>query len=350
LFPAPVSPYVEAAMPAPLGKLSRVDPRSVWRHEAHDFTPWLAEHIDMLAEVLGLDVEVVTREGAVGDFSVDIVANDLGRRRKVVIENQLEATDHAHLGQLVTYAAGLEASVVVWVSPEFRDEHRQALDWLNRAGSGTEYFGVVLELLRVDESKPAVNFRLVASPNNWTRLPRGGGTQELSSKSAAYKEFFQKLIDELREKYNFTNARAGQPQNWYSFSSGIRGFSYGASFAAKGRLRCELYIDLGHDEANEKALELLKKASVEVEGLFQEKLSWEDLDTKRACRVACYRPGTIEDSDESLESHLKWTVDKLLLFKKAFGQRLAGVASAAAPARDVATSNSQDGAGLGETR
>jgi uncharacterized protein DUF4268 len=316
-------------VPAQLGKLTRVDPRTVWKHEALDFTPWLTENIDAIATVLDLDLEVVTREGAVGDFSVDIVAKDLGRDRKVIIENQLEATDHSHMGQLITYAAGIDASVVVWVSREFREEHRQALDWLNRRGGGTEYFGVVLELLQVDNSKPAVNFRLVASPNDWARAAKGG-TEELSSKAAAYKKFFQKLIDELREKYKFTSARAGQPQNWCSFSTGTRGFTYGGSFSAKGQLRAEVYIDFGagHEDTNETVLETWKASSAEIEAAFGENLSWESLDTKRACRVACYRPGSIEDSDENLETYFKWMVDRLLKFKKVFGPCLAESAAA----------------------
>lgn len=319
-------------MPAQLGKLLRVDPRTVWKHEAHDFTPWLVENIDMLGEVLDLDLEVVTREGAVGDFSVDIVAKDLGRDRKVIIENQLEATDHTHMGQLITYAAGLDASVIIWVSREFREEHRQALDWLNRGGTGTEYFGVILELLQVDSSKPAVNFRLVASPNNWSRAAKGG-TEGLSTKSAAYKTFFQKLIDELREKHKFTNARAGQPQNWCSFNTGTKGFTYGGSFTAKGQVRAEVYIDLGtgQEDANEKVLETWKAASTEIEAAFGETLSWESLDTKRACRVACYRQGTIEDPEESLEAYQRWMVERLLKFKKVFGPRLAETAAAVMP-------------------
>src|SRR5262245_33044362 len=112
---------------APLGVLKRLDPRSVWPKEAHDFTPWLAQHLDALAEVLKLDLELIEREAPVGDFSIDVLAKDLGRDRIVVIENQLEATDHSHLGQLITYAAGREAGVVVWLSREFREEHRQAL-------------------------------------------------------------------------------------------------------------------------------------------------------------------------------------------------------------------------------
>ena len=150
-----------------LGTLSKLDPRESWPNEAQDFTPWLAEHLDMLGETLQMDLELVDRENAIGDFAADIVARDLGADRIVVIENQLEPTNHRHLGQLITYAAGLDAGAVIWISTEIRDEHRQALDWLNRhAESATQFFGVVVELLRIDDSKPAPSFRPVAFPNN----------------------------------------------------------------------------------------------------------------------------------------------------------------------------------------
>lgn len=310
-----------------LGKLARVDPRTIWKHEALDFTPWLVEHIDLLGEVLGLELEIIDREHAVGDFSVDVLARDLGRDKVVVIENQLELTDHTHLGQLITYAAGLEASVVIWVSREVREEHRQALDWLNRGpGASAEYFGVVVELLQIDSSKPAVNFRVVASPNNWSResLPP---PDDPSGKRVLYQQFFQRLIDDLREKYKFTNARAGQPQNWYSFSSGTKGFQYSVSFAAGGRVRAEIYIDLGDRDQNVAALEALRAEKSVLEETFGESFEWELLDGKRACRVAVYRPVAIEDSAESLEEYHRWAVDRLLRLKKVFGSRLPAIAA-----------------------
>jgi len=312
-----------------LGKLARVDPRTVWKHEALDFTPWLVEHIDLLGEVLGLELEITDREHAVGDFSVDVLARDLGRDKVVVIENQLEQTDHTHLGQLITYAAGLEAGVIIWVSREVREEHRQALDWLNRGeGASTEYFGVVVELLQIDSSKPAVNFRVVASPNNWSRESRRvATTDDLSGKRALYQQFFQRLIDELREKHKFTNARAGQPQNWYTFSSGTRGFQYSVSFAAGGRVRAEIYIDLGERDQNVAALEALRADQAVLEEMFGEPFEWELLDGKRACRVAVYRPGAVEDSAESLEEYHRWAVERLLRLKKVFGSRLPAIAA-----------------------
>jgi hypothetical protein len=305
-----------------LGRLTRLDPREVWKGEATDFTPWLAKNLTHLADVLGLELELREREGAVGDFSVDLVAHDLGRDRVVIVENQLESTDHTHLGQIITYAAGLSAGVVIWISREFREEHRQALDWLNRLHGGqTEFFGIVVELLKVDDSKPAVNFRLVAFPNQWSRVtatPSG----EVSPKRASYQQFFQGLLDELREKHNFTNARAAQPQNWYSFSSGVRGFQWGFSFNLGGRVRSEIYIDTGDADRNEGIFDDLMKDRAAIEKEFGEALDWERLDEKRACRVACYRSGTIDDSDEKLEEIRAWAVDRLLGFKRVFGPRL----------------------------
>jgi hypothetical protein len=317
-----------------LGRLHRVDPRTVWRHEAHDFTPWLADNIELLGEVIGLELEVVEREASVGDFSLDILAHDLGRDRRVAIENQLAPTDHSHLGQIITYAAGLEASVVIWIAREFREEHRQALDWLNRGdGATTEYFGVVLELLQVDDSKPAVNFKLVASPNDWSRQSkRAASSDELSEKRSAYQAFFQSLLDELREKHHFTNAKAGQPQNWYSFASGTRGFKYGMSFAQNGEFRAEIYIDLQDQAVNEAAFDALLADKAAIEAAFGEPLRWERLESRRACRIACYATGSIEDPADQLEQHRKWAVERLLRFKRVFGPRLPGLVARGAEA------------------
>lgn len=133
-----------------LAKIERVDLREAWRNEARDFTPWLAENIAELGEALGMELELQETEAAVGDYSLDVLATDLNENRPVIIENQLEATNHTHLGQLLTYAAGHDANVIVWLTKEFRDEHRAALDWLNqRTDDNTQFFGVVVELWRI---------------------------------------------------------------------------------------------------------------------------------------------------------------------------------------------------------
>ena len=154
---------------ADLGVIERVDLREVWPDEAQDFTPWLAENLDKLGEALGLDLEFQGREVSVGPFFLDILAHDVGNDRRVVIENQLDKTDYDHLGKLLTYAAGYDAGVVVWLTGDFRDEHRAALDWLNqRTEESLEFYGVEIGAVKIGNSAPAPLFRL-----GHRRPPRG---------------------------------------------------------------------------------------------------------------------------------------------------------------------------------
>jgi len=306
-----------------LGSIVRVDPRSVWPNEARNFTPWLADNLDALAEALGLELDLESQEAPVGDFALDLLARDLGRDAPVVIENQLEPTDHDHLGKLLTYASGYDASAVVWISPEFREEHRQTLDWLNqRTDSDTDFFGVQVELLKVDDSLPAPSLRLVVMPNEWKKRKGGRGGGPVSPRAEKYRAFFQDLIDELRERHRFTRARVGQPQNWYSFASGHSGLNFSASFAQGDRLRVELYIDFGDESENLQLFERLHADKTEIEEALGGELSWERLDDSRACRIGRYRNGSIDDDEETLQTAHEWMIEQLLEFKRVFGPRL----------------------------
>ena len=131
------------------GLLKKLNPKGVWPNESRDFTPWIAEHIAYLGAALGMELELTQQEAAVGDFSLDILANDLSRSRPVIIENQLTQTDHDHLGKLITYASVFDAGVIVWIAETIREEHRQALEWLNeRTEENTEFFGVTVEFYK----------------------------------------------------------------------------------------------------------------------------------------------------------------------------------------------------------
>lgn len=309
----------------PLGVLKRLDVREIWPNEARDFTPWLVEHISLLGETVGMDLELTGREAPVGAFSLDVLARDLGSNRVVVIENQLEPTNHDHLGKLLTYAAGHDAGAMIWIARELREEHRQTLDWLNQhTDDATEFYGVVVEALQIDDSKPACSFKLVAFPNGWSKAnnPHGGAT---SPRREAYRAFFQLLLDDLREKHKFTGARAAQPQSWYAFSSGTTGFVYSFSFAAQAQVRAEVYIDGGDAAENKEFFDALLQRRDEIDRDFGEPLQWERLDEKQASRVATYRKGSIDDDAKTLEEIRQWAIERLLRLKKVFSPRISAL-------------------------
>ena len=301
-----------------VASVSRVDLRDVWPNEASAFTPWLAENVQALGAALGMDLELVEVEAPVGSFAVDVLAKEANTNRTVVIENQLEMTNHDHLGKVLTYAAGYNADVLVWVASEIREEHRQALDWLNqRTGPETEVYGVVVELLRIDDSRPAFHFDVVARPNQWRKSKVGAG-RGVSERNQAYRAFFQRLVDRLRDKQDFTTSRTASAQSWMDFSMGFRGgVRYSASFAQGGRARTEIYIDVGDLEENKRLFDGLHDRKQDVESAIGESLSWERLDEKRASRIAVYRSGRIDSQPNDLREIEDWMVDRLLKFTSA---------------------------------
>jgi hypothetical protein len=298
------------------GEIKPVDIRQIWPNEATDFTPWLAENIDHLGRALGMEIEVMEREADVGDFSLDIRAKDLGTGRTIVIENQITQTDHDHLGKLLTYAGGFDAGVLVWIAKDLRDEHRKALEWLNdHTGDNIDCFGVVLEVIQIDDSKPAFKFNPVVSPNEWQK-GKGGSPPVASPKAEAYRAYFQDLIDELRTNYRFTGAKVGQPQNWYSFSSGVRGVIFSNSYAQGGKIRAEVYLDTQDKDQNKKMFDCLLGQKPEIEKEYGTALTWERLDDRRASRIAVYREGSIDDPAETRAELMQWSIKNLLRLKE----------------------------------
>ena len=301
-------------------ELKRIPLREKWPHEASKFTPWLAENIQMLGDALGMDIEIVDREASVGDFSLDLLARDLGTSRTVVIENQFNRTDHDHLGKLLTYAAGFDASIVVWISEEVRDEHRQAMEWLNqRTDTETQFFAVVPEVLQIGDSNLALEFKLIVSPNEWQKSKRQKPPTNPSSKGEKYKSYFQALIGELREKHNFIGTRAVQPQNRYSFSSGIQGVSYRIKFAQGDKVLTYVRINQNVRVNRLDFFDALEKRKETIESDFGSQLEWERNDDQQHSRIAVYRNGDIEkSSDSELEEIREWYIENLLKIKKVF--------------------------------
>jgi hypothetical protein len=316
-----------------LGTIEHVDPREIWESEPAVFTPWLAANLTRLGKALGFDLDLLGIEARSGDFKCDILAREAGTNRIVVIENQLERTDHDHLGKLLTYAASKDATVVIWISPDVRDDHRDAVDWLNRhTADDIDFFAVQLETIRIGTSAPAPNFRPVSFPNTWSNTRTRSPRQSPSEREEGYREFFQPLIDELRDTYRFTNARVAQPQPWYSFSSGISGIHYNASFDSDDRLRAELYIDVGDAQHNKAIFDTLYSERQGLEEQFQEQLIWERLDHRRACRIMAARPNSSIDQAQTIGPLLRqWVIERLIVLKRVFGPKLRETAASTKP-------------------
>lgn len=305
-----------------LGRLEFITPRRVWPDEARDFTPWLLDNADYLQEVLGIDLDIERTEHPVGSFSLDLFGKDITNGCRLIVENQLEQTDHRHLGQLLTYAAGTKAGTIVWIAPSFRDEHRDALDFLNETSSDdVRYFGVKLRVAIIGDSDPAPDFELVAQPSGWLTKVRtqsagrnDGG--ELSALRTAQLEFWTTYLDQLHSEHpNITNVRAPQPQNWLTLNFSRRLTITGA-FVSSGDLRCEVYIDVGSNDANVRIFNALQEHRDHIETVVGEPLLWDELDNRRACRISCATPGSPTETDTS---HLiDWLRDRHLKFRDAF--------------------------------
>lgn len=314
-----------------LGRIETVDVRTVWRNEAGDFTPWLAqeENLAALGEALHLgELTLQSTELSVGEFSADIVAVDEGGAQ-VLIENQLEPTDHRHLGQVLTYLAGLannEASIV-WVSTRFREEHRAAIDWLNRSTlDGYDFFGVEIEVLRIGGSDPAPRFNVVAMPNDWARQARQAvrraSSEAVSETGALYQGYWLAMRDVYEasgEKHRFPKA---WPRQWLPFRIGRTGFQISAVANRTGKtLRVELYMGQKGMPPNQ-AFNALMAQRGSIDAAYGVPLDWQPLPDSVAARIAVHLPDAdIADRTDWPRQHT-WIVAELAKFRRVFADRV----------------------------
>jgi len=265
-----------------LGRLVRVDLREAWQDEAAHFTPWLAqqENLELLGDALGIGLELEATEQSVGPFAADILCKDPMRDQWVLIENQLEQTDHTHLGQIITYAAGLNAVTVIWIARKFVEQHRAALDWLNEiTAEGTDFFGVEVELWRIGESSAvAPKFNIISKPNAWSKqiakTPREGHKWDRESFFAALQKNAPAAVGPAQEIMAWAAQR--MPETWWgegkiegSYFPGIQvGETWHSlvSLWTYGKLEFQFermcYRPVFDDE--EKRLQLLRKLNEEV--------------------------------------------------------------------------------------
>lgn len=268
-----------------VGRIEKVPLREVWKKEAKDFTSWLYENLEVLGEELDLDLTADEKEKSVGSFSADITAED-GSGRKVLIENQLEKTDHVHLGQILTYISNLEAKIAIWISSDPRPEHIRAVEWLNETGSGVLFYLVKVEAYRIGTSEPAAKFTIVTGPSEKTKIV-GDEKKEMAERDRLRYDFWKSLLERSKEKTNLHANISPGIANWIGAGSGVRGlgFNYAVTFKFG---QAELYIDRGKDsdDENKRIFDELNSQKAEIEKDFGEKLRWERLDDRRASRIS----------------------------------------------------------------
>lgn len=288
-----------------LGKLKKVELREAWKHEANNFTQWLAqeENLTLLGDEIGLDIKLIQTEASVGNFYVDILAEEENTGRKIIIENQLEVTNHDHLGKIITYASGYDAGVIVWVVKDAREEHRQAIDWLNEhTDEGVEFYLVQIELWQIENSPFAPKFEIISKPNDWTKAVRSSADAgELRGVRVKQLEFWSSFKDFAKLRQTKLHLRKVYPQHWTDISIGSSDAHLGLTInSPKKAFGVELYIpddkDLYHKLYNH-------KAQIEID--LGENLEWMELPEKKASRLRILKEGEF-DNESKWEDYFDW--------------------------------------------
>ena len=297
-----------------LSRLERVPLREAWKHEAGDFTPWLAEqdNLEALAEALGLsELELVATEHWVGDFKLDILCTD--GDQQVVIENQLDETDHKHLGQILAYAAGIGAHKVIWVAESFRPEHTSALQFLNdHTTDELSFFGVQIELWRIGDSPLAPKFEVVVKPNDWVKTGReqARAASDASPTKQLQQRFWVALIDKLAISAPNIRPQKPRPQHWLNNSIGRAGFSLLITANTRDeRLGVGLWMTGG--EAKSRFANLLAMRSA-IEQPLGFELDWQELPDSKACRIATYYKNASIEDESRWDEYFDWLTHRLV--------------------------------------
>ena len=306
-----------------LARLERIDDlRSVWKDEAQDFTPWLArtENLTLLADTLGIgELETVAQEQAVGPFRADILCRD-GDDSLVLIENQIQRTNHTHLGQLLTYAAGLQTVSIVWVAANFTDEHRAALDWLNEiTNERFRFFGLEIELWRIGDSPPAPKFNIVSRPNDWASATQSVATGGISASGSLHLRFWTRFRAYLTEIDSPVKPPTPTNKPFIGRSIGKSGFRIRAY---RSTLYNRTWVDLRIRSPDRIAyFGLLMEMRDDIEAEIGRPLDWLEGPSGKASHIR-----SAHDTDPTDEAdwnrQMKWLDETLQAFFRVFPQRV----------------------------
>ncbi len=300
-----------------LGKLKKVELREAWKHEATNFTRWLAEeeNLTLLGEEIGFEIKLLQTEAAVGSFNVDILAEEENTGRKIIIENQLEVTNHDHLGKIITYASGYDAQIVVWVVRDVREEHRQAIDWLNEhTDESIEFYLVQVELWQIENSPYAPKFEIICKPNNWTKAVRSSTDRnELTDTKIKQLEFWTQFKEYAKERHTNLHIHKNYPQHWINASVGSSQAHLGLVILSQENKFCvDFYIP-----DNKALFQKLEKYKDEIETELGEQVIWMELPNKKASRIRVLHSGNFEDMTK-WEDAFEWLISEAEKFHKVF--------------------------------
>ena len=266
-----------------ISRLKNVPLRKIWAHEAHSFTIWLTENLDILSEKLGFEISLIEREAAAGLFSADIWAEDnLGNY--IVIENQLEKTDHDHLGKLITYMSNLEAKTAIWITSDPRPEHETAVHWLNETlPANMAFYLIKIEAYQIDNSAPAPLLTVVAGPSKESKQV-GAQKKELAERHVLRIEFWQQLLEKAKKKTLLHANISPGKDNWITAGSGKSGLGFNY-VVRMNSAQVELYIDRRNLDENKRIFDKFFAAKNDVELIFGEPLDWQRLNDRQASKI-----------------------------------------------------------------
>ncbi len=304
-----------------LSKLEKVDLRKVWKKEDRDFTPWLAkeENIERLANTIGMELEVEEEEKSVGSFSADILCKNLEDNSWVVIENQLERTDHKHLGQLLTYAAGLDATTVIWVAENFTEEHRAALDRLNEiTNEDFHFFGLEVELWKIGESPPAPNFNIVSKPNDWKKETKN--KRNYSEKEIFRKKYWANFVDYMKKEQTPLKLKKPKHTPWYTFSIGKGGFWFATLMQTRNK-RIGVELCIYQPITNKSFFSQLQDNKKQIEEEIGFSLEWHKNPDKNTAKIQIWK-NVDYSNQEDWNKQYKWLKEKIEAFYKIFCPRI----------------------------
>lgn len=301
-----------------IGKLIEVDIRELWQHEQYDFSNWLAleKNIEELNEVIGLTLVDIEKEAYVGSYRCDIVATDEPTGTKIVIENQLEDSNHDHLGKIITYASGLDANVIVWIVKNAREEHRSAIEWLNNnMDKEINFFLIELHAYTIGNSLPAPKFEIIEKPNDFIKSSKLLKSDSVMNRSQSERlEFWTEFNKELLNRNKPFNARKASTDHWYDVSIGTSDAHISITLVNKfGHIGVELYIS-----DDKELFDNLYNQKEVIENQLSFSLNWQRLDNRKASRIITKIDGLNYDDKSNYHELINQVISTVIEMREIF--------------------------------